>query len=344
MSSEFKKNEKNTININNYNKEDSQYDIVGIGSPLLDYIIQVDDVILTELDLKKGHMHLIDEEKSRAILQRMEDYSMDITPGGSSANSLAGISNFGGKTLLLGKVGHDSNGERYIYESHKAGIDTRLSKHEGMTGHAITFITPDSERTFATHLGAALHFTKDDIVNEDILNCKILHIEGYILEPLEFREAAFYAMEIARSNNILISIDLADPSLIQRIRNVFTKAVTEYADIVFVNEDEAKEFTGEEEEEALDILHSMCSIAVVKLGERGSLIKKDREIYRIPSYQVDVVNTNGAGDMYAAGVLYGIVKDIPIERAGRIGSYSSSLVVARIGARLEEKIDIDNIE
>ncbi len=319
------------------------YDVAGIGSPLLDFTVEVDDGILDELDLKKGQMHLVDEERSKMILRRLEDYNLETTPGGSSANTLAGIANLHGKGILLGKVGNDSYADFYISETQKSGVKTRLNKHNGMTGHAITFITPDSERTFATHLGAALHFRKEDVFEDDIKQSRILHIEGYLLEIPEIREATVYAMQLAMDNNIKISVDLADPGLISRIYDVINDIVRKYTDIVFVNEEEAKAFTGKEEEEALGILYSMCDIAVVKLGEMGSLIKMDDTTHRIPVYNTKVVNTNGAGDMYAAGVLYGVANNLPIEKAGRIGSFASSLVVAQTGARLAKKVNIEDI-
>ncbi len=324
--------------------KEKKYDVVGIGSPLVDLTVNVEDAILEDIGLKKGQMHLILEEtKSADILSKVKDYKMDRTPGGSSANTLAGIAMLGGKGALFGTVGNDSNAEFYIAETEKAGTRCILARHSSITGHAITFITPDSERTFATHLGAAIKFRKKDVAAEEIQAGKILHIEGYLLELPEIREAVLFAMETAKESGVKISIDLADPALISRIPDVILSIVKNYADIVFVNELEAKAFTGKEEEEALEIISSMCDIAVVKLGSKGSLIKKSTEKYRVSPNKIEVVNTNGAGDLYAAGLLYGISKDLPLERAGRIASYVSSLVVAQVSTRLSRKIDINSI-
>ncbi len=320
-----------------------KFDVTGIGSPLLDLTVEVDDNILEILGLTKGQMHLIEEDKSESIRESLKSYNIVTTPGGSSANTLAGVANLGGQGVLIGKVGNDLYADFYISETEKAGVKTRLKKHDTMTGHAITFITSDSERTFATHLGAAIHLSKDDITKEDIIQSRILHIEGYLLEIPEVREATVFAMKIAKEKNIMISVDLADPGLIGRIHDILNDIVSEYTDIVFVNEEEARAFTGKEEEEALNILYSQCEIAVVKLGERGSIIKSDNTVYNIPAYETNVVNTNGAGDMYAAGLLFGISNNLPIENSGRIGSYASSLVVAQTGARLQGIVNIDNI-
>ncbi|MFH0974465.1 MAG: adenosine kinase [Spirochaetota bacterium] len=322
----------------------NNYDVAGIGSPLIDFTVNVDDALLGELGLKKGQMHLIDENKSKDIFLKLKNYKIDRTPGGSSANTLAGLALLGGKGVLFGTVGNDANAEFYIEETEKAGVKTMLSRNSSMTGHAITFITIDSERTFATHLGAALNFRKIDVAEHEIKASGILHIEGYLLELPEVREAVKYAMSIAKKNDVKISIDLADPGLIARIPDVIDDTVKNYADIVFVNEAEAKVYTRKEKEAALDAIYSSCDVAIVKLGEHGSLIKKDSTTYRIPAYKADVVNTNGAGDMYAAGILYGLSKNLPIEKAGKIASYAASLVVSQVSTRLSRKIDIESIK
>ncbi|MBN2111571.1 adenosine kinase [Candidatus Woesearchaeota archaeon] len=313
-----------------------KYDIFGIGSALMDFLIEVEDNVLVEMDMKKGEMHLIDEEKSKKMLEKLKDYKVRTAPGGSSANTLAGVASFGGSVVFCGKIGNDKYGEIYEQKSNECGVCTRLKKHaEKMTGHAISFITPDSERTFATHLGAAIHLKEEDIFDDDVAQSRILHIEGYQLEDPELRKTSLHAMNIARKNKTMISIDLSDPGLVKRNLEDLKKIIRENADIVFANESEAKAFTGKDSEmESLSEIAKLCKIAIVKTGKDGSLIRKEGKTYKIPAFKVDAVDTTGAGDMYAAGVLFGIAKDIPIERAGRIGSWAASKVVSQIGARL----------
>ncbi|MBW2996388.1 adenosine kinase [Candidatus Woesearchaeota archaeon] len=314
-----------------------KYDVVGIGNPLLDFIVEVEDGILAEMDLNKGEMHLIEADKSKEILKKLERYEVKIAPGGSSANTLAGIGVLGGNAVFLGKIGKDKHGDVYEQKTVDDGVYSKLSRHGGaITGHAITFITPDSERTFATHLGAALHFREEDVFDEEIKASKILHIEGYQLEDEELKKASVHAMKVAKENNVKVSIDLSDPGLIGRNLEGLKQLVKDYADIIFVNEKEAEAFTGKKDEEALHDIYDMCEIAIVKLGEKGSIIKSDDIIYRIPAYKTEVVNTNGAGDMYAAGILFGIANGMSMEKAGKIGSYAASLVVASTGARLNK--------
>ncbi|MBN2158613.1 MAG: adenosine kinase [Spirochaetes bacterium] len=317
------------------------YDVLGMGSALLDFTVPVEDADLEKLGLRKGGMQLIDEDRSREILAILEGKKMEVTPGGSAANTLAGISTIGGKGMFLGAVGNDPNGDRYVRDTELAGVKAQIGRHDGMTGHAITFITPDSERTFATHLGAALQLNRDDVREDQVRNARIIHIEGYLFEPTGLREACMRALEIARSGGVLVSIDLSDPSLVDRIRPVFELVAKEYADIIFANEEEARAFTGREREAALDLLSRYCGFAVVKLGSDGSLISTGGAMHRISVCKTSVINTNGAGDMYAAGVLYGIAHGLNPERAGAIGSYVSSKVVAQVGARFPGKISVD---
>ncbi len=311
----------------------SNFDVIGIGSALLDFTVEVNDSDLDTFNLKKGEMMLIDADQSKQILAKLESYNMQVTPGGSSANTIAGVANFGGKGVLMGRVGSDEHGKLYIDETEKIGVKTFLSKGDAITGHAITFITPDSERTFATHLGAAINFTKDDVSEDAIKNSKILHFEGYLFEPPTLREACMRALEIAKMNNVLVSLDLSDPGLIGRIKDVFEDVLKNYVNIAFVNEDEAAAFTGKEEAEALEVLAEYCDFAVVKLGGKGSLIKYQNEVTAIDPVKVDVVNTNGAGDMFAAGVLYGISQGMSAAESGRLGSYAAAQIVSQVSAR-----------
>lgn len=323
--------------------KDAEFDVVGMGSALLDFTVQVKDADLAALGLAKGGMQLIDEARSKEILAGLEGKPMEVTPGGSAANTLAGVSNLGGSGIFMGAVGKDKNGDRYIADTERTGVRADLGRHDRITGHAITFITPDSERTFATHLGASQQFNKSDINEEHLRRSRILHIEGYFFEDPVLREACMSALEMAKRHRVLVSVDLSDPGLIGRIHDTFKVILPDYVDIVFANEEEARAFTGREKEEALDDLSALCGYAVVKLGAAGSLIKKQGVLYRVTAVRTSVVNTNGAGDMYAAGVLYGIASGFSPERSGRIGSHVSSKVVAQVGARLPEKISVDEL-
>lgn len=322
------------------------YDVVGIGNSLLDFTFNVEDSFLNELGLKKGEMLLIDKEKSREIFKKLIDNNSLVSPGGSCSNTIAGIGLLGGKVAFLGKLGKDENADIYEKQTSEFGVIANFSKHDNeVTGHAITFITPDKERTFATHLGASIHFSKDDILEDMIKEAKILHLEGYTLEVPLFKSATLHAIDIAKKNNVLLSIDLSDSGIIKRNLEFLKQLVKEHIDIVFVNENEAEALTSEPPKKAINEIGKICEIAIVKLGKKGSLIKNKNSLYKIPPYKSEVINTNGAGDMFAAGFLYGMSKDMDIKTSGKLASYLASLVVKSPTARLNksERLDIDSI-
>ncbi len=313
-----------------------KYDVIGIGNPLLDLIVSVDDNFLNEVGFDKGSMNLVDKQKSKQILEKLDNHKIITSPGGSSANTVSGVGILGGRSMFMGVVGDDAYGHIYEQKTKEYGVVSGLSKIDETTGHAITFISPNGERTFATYLGAALKFCKDNISQQDIMDAKILHIEAYQLEDPNIKKGVLHAMEIAKQNNVMISVDLSDPNLISRNLEEFKILVEQYFDIVFVNEQEALSFTEKSGKDALDEIYKMCKLAVVKTGENGSLIKFNDKVYKIPVYKTQVVNTNGAGDMYAGAMLYCLANDVDIETSGHIASYAGSLAVSSIGARLDD--------
>ncbi len=322
------------------NIKKSVYDVTGIGSALLDFMVEVDERFLESLGLKKGEMHLIDAARSSEIFKLLQNMKIHIAPGGSCANTIAGMAMMGGKGSFIGRVASDDYGKTYVDKTVEAGVTSFISRGSGMTGHAITFITPDSERTFATHLGSAVELLADEIDYSIIKDSSILHLEGYLFEPENLREVCYRSMKLAKENGVLVSVDLADPALVGRIKEIFTDVTEHYADIIFVNEEEAAAFTGFRDDRALEILSSKSGIAVVKLGPNGSMVKSGNTTVKVDAVKTEVVNTNGAGDMYAAGFLYGLTSGFSIEKSAKIASYAASLAVASAGARVEGKIDL----
>jgi sugar/nucleoside kinase (ribokinase family) len=323
-----------------------KYDVFGIGNALMDFLIEIREDEFVELDLKKGQFHMIDAEKSKKILKKVEEQEKKIklVPGGSAANTLHGIALLGGNVVFCGKVGKDKHGDIYEEKIVQGGVKSNISRcDKSMTGHAITFITPEGERTFAVHLGAAVNLQKENVFFDDLKESKILHIEGYQLEDKNLRDVSINAMQHAKKNNVKVSIDLADPGVVSRNKKDIYEMVKNYADIIFANEEEAKAFTGKEAVEALNEISGMAEIAVVKLGKKGSLVKKGKDVYTIGGINVKAVDTTGAGDMYAAGFLYGLTHGHNLKVCGNIGSNFAAKVVQQVGARLD-KIDRKEIE
>jgi sugar/nucleoside kinase (ribokinase family) len=324
-------------------KQNAKYDIIGIGSPLMDYMVDADDALLSKLGLSLGSMKLIDQNESMAIRSLVSSRITSHIPGGSASNTVAGAALLGSKTAFMGSIGSDDEGELYISQTERAGVTCLLKKHDALTGHAIAFITPGGERTFATHLGAAVNLVKEDVDVEAISQSRILHVEGYLLEPPTSREVAITAMEAAKKAKTLVSIDVADSGLVARMSDSLKSLLREYADILFMNDDEARAFSGFENEDAARAAQKYAGIAIVKIGAEGSIIATENETLRIKSYPVKLVNTNGAGDMYAAGFLHALAKGMTLDQAGRIGSYAASRVVGSVGARLDARPDVESI-
>jgi sugar/nucleoside kinase (ribokinase family) len=312
-------------------------DVIGFGNTIMDFIVEVDDHTLLEFNLKKGEMHLVDEQKAKSILNHLEEQkkNIEMVPGGSSANTMRGLSLLGASTIFCGRVGNDPHGDYYIEALQDHRINTKMKKHFGsITGHAIGFITPDAQRTFSVHLGAGIHFAKEDIIEKDIIESKVIHIEGYQLEG-NTKDALIHAMQLAKKHNTKISLDLADPGLIRRKKDLLQHIVKTYADIVFVNETEAKEFTGSEEADAAKIIGEHVEISIVKLGKHGSIIYNHGETSFIEPVLANAVDTTGAGDTYAAGFLYGYTHHWPLAKAGKLGSLLAAKVVEQKGVKLK---------
>ncbi|MEK6937873.1 MAG: adenosine kinase, partial [Nanoarchaeota archaeon] len=216
----------------------------------------------------------------------------------------------------------------------KQGETSRIgTNQEKLNGHALTFITPDTQRTLSEHLGAALHLQKEEVLEEDIKESKVLHLEGYQLEG-DTKEVLLRAMELAKKHDTLVSLDLADPGVIRRNKEFLIKIVKEFVNILFVNEKEAKEFTGKEEEfAAIELGHSV-KIAIVKIGERGSIIAEEEGIHYVEPFSAQAIDTTGAGDTYAAGFLYGFCQGWPLPQCGKLGSLFASKVVEQKGVRI----------
>jgi len=324
------------------------YDVIGLGNTIMDLLVEIEEHKLLEMNLKKGEFHLVDEQKSKELLEKinLSQFKIKTVPGGSSANTIRGIAMLGGKVILYGKVGKDKHGETYVQEMKEHGVNPRINHDSSATGNAITFITPDAERTFSVHLGAAIKLHKEDLLEEDIKRGKILHLEGYQIEG-PTRETVLHAITLARKNNTLVSIDLADPGVIKRNKVFLQELALNYADIVFVNEMEAKEFTGYEEEEAAKEIGKskgkQNKIVIVKLGKRGSIICKNGMITRIDPFPAKVIDTTGAGDCYAAGFLYAFCQGWPIEKAGKLGSLFAAKVVEQTGVVIRN-LDGDNLK
>jgi len=308
--------------------------ILGIGNALVDVMTLIDnDNILEKFSLPKGSMQLVNGEISALIKSGTLNFKRDLVSGGSAANTIHGLAMLGVKTGFIGSVGKDDTGVFFESDMKKAGVQTFLLRRNSVTGTAVALISPGSERTFATHLGAAVELGSDDLNPKDFKNYDILYVEGYLIINKALVERT---CSIAKNNNMKIAIDLSSFNVVDAKLQDFKEIVEKYVDIVFANEDEAKSFTGLPPLEALDSISDLCDIAVIKVGKDGSLIKRGEEVIRIGTIPVQCVDTTGAGDLYASGFLYGYADGLSLEKCGLFGSVLAGHVIEIVGARMDE--------
>jgi sugar/nucleoside kinase (ribokinase family) len=308
--------------------------ILGIGNALVDVMTLIDnDYILEKFSLPKGSMQLVDGEKSTMIKSDTSNFKRNLVSGGSAANTIHGLAMLGIDTGFIGSIGKDDTGDFFEKDMKKAGVTTFLTRRNSATGTAVALISPGSERTFATHLGAAVELEAKDLENAYFMDYNILYMEGYLIINKELVETA---CKIARKNNMKIAIDLASYNVVDAKLADFKEIIEKYVDIVFANEEEAKSFTGLNPDDALNALSMICEIAVVKVGKEGSLIKRGEEIIKIGTLPVNCIDTTGAGDLYASGFLYGFAKGMSLETCGYYGSVLAGHVIEIVGARMDE--------
>jgi sugar/nucleoside kinase (ribokinase family) len=314
-------------------------DIYGIGNCLMDILVNVEDSELNLLGLNKGIMHLITDEQRDKLVSYIDKKPKKMVSAGSCPNTMMSLAALGLRVILAGKIGTDSFGVEYEKQILQHGVVSHLKKSSFPTGSSIILISPDSERTMSTHLGACTQFTKDDFEKEGIANAGYLYFTGYIWGSESQKEAVQEALNTAHASRTKVVFDAADPFVVKKNRQDFLSIIKDHADIVFANREEAKIlFDTDNPLVAVERLAELCSIAVVKLGAEGALIKqKGSETVRIPVNKVKAVDTTGAGDVFAAGFLYGQCKKMGIEESGVFAAFLASQVVCQIGASFSEE-------
>ncbi len=307
--------------------------IIGIGNALVDIMTLIDDDrILAHLSLPKGSMQLVDHGRSAQIHNETACFENTRRSGGSAANTIHGLAMLGAETGFIGSIGMDETGDLFENDMREAGVNTILLRRKNVTGTAIAFVSHDTQRTFATHLGAAVELAPEDIQSAFFSRYNILYIEGYLINDPGLVDKV---CRIARANGMQIALDLASYNVVEANISNFNNFIDNYTDIIFANEEEAAALTGLEPLEALKEIGKRCNITIIKTGEKGSLIKRGDEIIRIGSLPVKCIDTTGAGDLYAAGFLYGYANDLSLEKCGLISALLAGRVIETIGARIE---------
>jgi len=306
--------------------------VVGIGSALVDILIHEDDEFLEKTGAVKGGMTLVDNtwiERTLAI----GSGTATIVAGGSACNTIVGVGKLGGQARFVGKCGTDQWGRQYENDLGGQNVDPALLRSDSPTGRVLSIITPDAQRTMFTYLGASAETRPEEIAAGSFADAAVVHIEGYLLFNPDLIQAALIA---AKKVGALISLDLASFTVVEQSLVLLKKLVADYVDILIANEDEARAFSGQSDEKlALSALSETANIAVLKVGPRGSRISHAGETIHIQSIgDGTALDTTGAGDLWAAGFLFGLVNGQPLEKCGRLGSACGYEVCQVIGANI----------
>ncbi|MEM7384935.1 MAG: adenosine kinase [Verrucomicrobiota bacterium] len=319
-----------------------KYDVYGLGNALVDILATVEDSALEKLSLAKGSMALMEPTQQSEVLQFLEGQSLKLASGGSAANTLVAVAQSGGAGVYAGKVAHDTHGEFYKKDMEEAGIDFPVppTPEAGLpTGTSVILTTPDAERTMCTHLGISAQIGKGDVDADLLGQSKISYVEGYLWAGEESRAACIEAFEQSNRLDVKTAFTLSDMFLVDLFADDFRSILKDHCDIAFCNADEAKHFFKNEDIEACaKELGAMCPLAFVTNGGDGCYVMEEGSIKHVDGFEVKAVDTVGAGDSFAGGVLFGLTHGMDPVPAARWGNYFASRVVSRFGARLEESM------
>lgn len=310
--------------------------VIGLGNALIDIMTPLEnDEILEQIKFPRGSMQLVDAEKSNEILKLTAHLKSSIASGGSAANTIHGIARLGIETAFVGKVGQDDFGKIFKEDLEKSNITPSLFYTQTETGRAVAMVSPDSERTFGTYLGAAVELSANDITEEVFKGYQLLHIEGYLVFNEELIEKA---VKTAKECGLLVSLDLASFNVVEAKLDFLKRMAKDYVDIVFANEEEARAFTGQEDpEKALRQIAESVDLSIVKIGKEGSLIMQNNEITTVGVIEAKPIDTTGAGDYYASGFIYGHLEGLNHKQSGQIGALLAGKVIEEMGAQIDAK-------
>ena len=313
----------------------SEIDVLGIGNAIVDVLAHAEDGFLAAHGLTKGAMTLVDAERAESLYSRMTG-TVECS-GGSAANTLVGIASFGGVGAYIGKVGDDDLGRVFAGDIRRAGVqfDTPPSNGGPATGRCLVLVTPDAQRTMQTFLGASATLAPSDVAPAQVARARITYLEGYLWDAPPAKQAMRRAADIAREAGRRVALTLSDPFCVDRHRAEFLALIDSSVDVVFANRDEVLAlFRTDDLDEASRRVAERCEIAVVTLGDRGSLVLRGSERIDVEPIAVGPVrDTTGAGDLYAAGFLHGLVQGRPLADCGRLGSLAAGEVISHFGAR-----------
>lgn len=317
----------------------SRYDVAVIGNAIVDILAKVDDQLLAELDVTKGIMTLVDAERSEAIYRRLPP-AVEVS-GGSGGNTAAGIASLGGKVGFIGKVKDDQLGAVFRHDLTSLGVHfpTRAGVEAAPTARCMIMVTPDAQRTMQTYLGACVELSPADVDEELITGAQVTYLEGYLWDPPLAKEAFLKAAAIAHQAGRKVALSLSDPFCVERHRDSFVTLIKEHVDLVFANEAEITALYQCDLEQAISAVRGHVEVAAVTRGEQGSLVVRGAEMVSVAAEPVQrLVDTTGAGDLYAAGFLYAYTHGRDAGLCARIGGICAAEIISHMGPRPETNL------
>lgn len=314
---------------------DVQYDVVGIGNALVDVIAHADDGFIDAHELVKGSMTLVDTDRALYLYNALGG-AIEMS-GGSAANTMTGVASLGGTAAYIGKVDDDELGNVFGHDLRAVGVQFRPGKPaESMpTGRCIIVVTPDAERTMNTYLGVSSLLCPPDVDEAAVAAGAVLYMEGYLYDRDEAKAAFRHAASIAHRHGRKVSLTLSDSFCVDRHRNDFRSLVADQVDILFGNQDELLSlYQVDSLDAAIRRVRDECELTVVTVGAAGSVVVTADDVIRVPATAVDrVLDTTGAGDLFAAGFLYGYTRHMELADCAHIGAIAAAEVISHVGPR-----------
>ena len=311
--------------------------VIGIGNALTDMLVNLrSDQVLEKFDLPRGSMSLVNSVQQKEISKSVSGLPYTLSLGGSADNTIRAMARLGCKVGFIGKVGRDSTGDFFESALDNLGIQPFILRGEERSGKCVSLVSPDGERTLVTHLGAAVEMKAEDLKPEIFDGYDCLYVEGYLVQDHNLIRGA---IRMAKELGLKVAIDLASFNVVEENVDFLREVISEYVDIVFANEDEARAFSGEEEPvNALQYISTMCDLVIVKIGMRGALIKQGSEVSHVGIMAAAKrVDTTGAGDFYAAGFLAGMCEGLSLRQCGTIGAITAGKVIEIVGTTPTEE-------
>jgi sugar/nucleoside kinase (ribokinase family) len=312
------------------------FDVVGIGNALVDVLSHEDDTFVDKMGLERGAMTLIDEARAHELYDAMGP-GVEIS-GGSAANTMVGIAAFGGRAAYLGKVRDDQLGEVFRHDLRATSVhfESPAAADGPSTGRCLIVVTPDAQRTMSTYLGVSAFLGPDDVDEQLVQSAEIVYLEGYLWDRDEAKEAYWKAAYLAHRAGRQVSLTLSDPFCVERHHAEWLQLVAQEVDVLFANEAEICRLYESDFDGALQQVREHCRVAALTRSEKGSVIVSPEEVHVVDASPVpQLVDTTGAGDLYASGFLHGYSRGLDLASCARLGSIAAAEVISHLGARPE---------